>query len=74
MWPNVVFSNGNPVVGDTVYVYYGGADHVVGSATCELADLVEYAVFLDRLPRPTISTSRIIQLKRPDSVCGTMET
>jgi predicted GH43/DUF377 family glycosyl hydrolase len=42
---NVVFSNANPVVGDTVYVYYGGADHVVGLATCTLADLVEYARF-----------------------------
>jgi beta-1,2-mannobiose phosphorylase / 1,2-beta-oligomannan phosphorylase len=42
--PNVVFSNANPVVGDTVYVYYGAADHVVGLATCKLADLVHYAL------------------------------
>ncbi len=43
--PNVVFSNANPVVGDTVYVYYGGGDHVIGLATCSLAELVEYARF-----------------------------
>ena len=42
--PNVVFSNGNVVVGDEVYVYYGGADHVIGLATCALADLVDYAL------------------------------
>ncbi len=42
--PNVVFSCANPVVGDTVYVYYGGADHVIGLATCKLDDLVEYAL------------------------------
>jgi beta-1,2-mannobiose phosphorylase / 1,2-beta-oligomannan phosphorylase len=42
--PNVVFSNANPVVGDTVYVYYGAADHVIGLATCKLADLVDHAL------------------------------
>ena len=42
---NVVFSNTNPVVDGAVYVYYGGADHVVGLATCRLNDLVEYARF-----------------------------
>ena len=52
---DVVFSNANPVVGDTVYVYYGGADHVVGSATCKLADLVQYPC-LDRLPARRSST------------------
>jgi predicted GH43/DUF377 family glycosyl hydrolase len=41
--PNVVFSNANPVVGDTVYVYYGGADHVIGLATCSLENLIEFA-------------------------------
>lgn len=41
--PNVVFSNGNVVVGDKVYVYYGGADHVIGLATASLAELVDYA-------------------------------
>ena len=43
--PNVVFSNGSVVVDDAVYVYYGGADHVIGLATCRLADLVDYARF-----------------------------
>lgn len=42
--PNVVFSNANPVVDGTVYVYYGGADHVVGLATCPLDELVDYAL------------------------------
>jgi predicted GH43/DUF377 family glycosyl hydrolase len=40
--PNVVFSNANILVGDTVYVYYGGGDHVIGLATCKLDDLMEY--------------------------------
>ena len=43
--PNVVFSCANPVVDGTVYLYYGGGDHVIGLATCPLADLVEYARF-----------------------------
>jgi len=41
--PNVVFSCANPVVGDQVYVYYAGGDHVIGLATCGLEDLIEYA-------------------------------
>lgn len=32
-------------VGDEVYVYGGGADHVVGLARCRLADLIDYARF-----------------------------
>jgi predicted GH43/DUF377 family glycosyl hydrolase len=43
--PNVVFSNANPVVDGQVYVYYGGADHVIGLAICRLDELVEYACF-----------------------------
>jgi predicted GH43/DUF377 family glycosyl hydrolase len=42
--PNVVFSCANPVVDGTVYVFYGGADHVVGLATCRLDELIEYAL------------------------------
>lgn len=42
--PNVVFSNANPIVGDTVYVYYGGGDHVIGLATCRLKELLDYAL------------------------------
>lgn len=42
--PNVVFSCANPVVNGVVYVFYGGADHVIGLATCPLTDLIEYAL------------------------------
>ena len=41
--PNVVFSCANPVVNGTVYVYYGGGDHVIGLATAQLTDLLDYA-------------------------------
>ncbi|MCS7281963.1 MAG: glycosidase [Anaerolineae bacterium] len=40
--PNVVFSAANPVVDGTVYVYYGGADRVIGLATCSLEELLEW--------------------------------
>lgn len=43
--PRVVFSCANPVVEGVVYVFYGGGDHVIGLATCDLAELVEYARF-----------------------------
>ncbi|MCZ7573447.1 MAG: hypothetical protein M5U01_33270 [Ardenticatenaceae bacterium] len=43
--PNVVFSNANPVVAGTVYVYYGGGDHVIGLATCRFDELLEFARF-----------------------------
>jgi beta-1,2-mannobiose phosphorylase / 1,2-beta-oligomannan phosphorylase len=42
--PNVVFSCANPVVNDTVHLFYGGGDHVIGLATCSLDDLVTYAL------------------------------
>ncbi|MFQ5592637.1 MAG: glycosidase [Anaerolineae bacterium] len=42
--PNVVFSCANPVVDGTVYVFYGGGDHVIGLATCRLDDLIEFAL------------------------------
>jgi len=42
--PNVVFSCANPVVDGTVYVFYGGADHVVGLATCRLDDLLDFVL------------------------------
>ena len=42
--PNVVFSNANPVVDGTVYVYYGGGDHVIGLATCQLDELIQFAM------------------------------
>lgn len=40
--PRVVFSNANIIVGETVYVYYGGADHVIGLATCPLRDILDF--------------------------------
>jgi predicted GH43/DUF377 family glycosyl hydrolase len=42
--PNVVFSCANPVVDGTVYVYYGGGDHVIGLATCVLDELLDFAL------------------------------
>ena len=42
--PQIVFSCANPVVNGIVYVFYGGADHVIGLATCRLNELVEYAL------------------------------
>lgn len=42
--PNVVFSCANPVINGRVFVYYGGADHAIGLATCALSDLLDYAM------------------------------
>jgi len=42
--PNVVFSTANPVVDGKVYVYYGGADRVIGLATCSLSELLDFAL------------------------------
>jgi len=41
--PNVVFSCANPVVDGTVYLFYGGGDHVIGLATCGLGELLDFA-------------------------------
>jgi beta-1,2-mannobiose phosphorylase / 1,2-beta-oligomannan phosphorylase len=41
--PNVVFSCANPVLDGAVHVYYGGADHVIGLATCALDELLDFA-------------------------------
>jgi predicted GH43/DUF377 family glycosyl hydrolase len=38
--PHVVFSCGQVVLGDTLYVYYGGADRVIGLATTPMSQLV----------------------------------
>jgi predicted GH43/DUF377 family glycosyl hydrolase len=43
--PNAIFSAANPVVEGTVYVYYGGADRVIGLATCALDELLEFVRF-----------------------------
>ncbi len=41
MIPNVVFSCGTAIVDDELYVYYGGADTVIGVAKCKLEDLLQ---------------------------------
>jgi predicted GH43/DUF377 family glycosyl hydrolase len=38
--PNVVFPCGQVLRGDTIYLYYGGADHAVGVATLSLKELI----------------------------------
>lgn len=40
--PNVVFPCGNVVIGDELFVYYGGADRVCCVATCKLGDLLDH--------------------------------
>lgn len=45
--PNVVFSCANPVVDGTVYLFYGGGDHVIGLATCKLDELVDFVLGRD---------------------------
>jgi predicted GH43/DUF377 family glycosyl hydrolase len=40
--PNVVFSTANLLVGDEVWVYYGGGDHVIALATAKLKDLLAF--------------------------------
>ena len=42
--PNVVLSCANIVVDGAVYVYYGGGDHVIGLATCQLDELLDFTV------------------------------
>lgn len=37
--PNVVFSNGHGIRGDDIYVYYGGADTVIGVAAMRMSDI-----------------------------------
>lgn len=39
--PNVVFPCGQVVIHDRLYVYYGGADKVVGVATMPVGDLID---------------------------------
>ncbi len=41
-YKGVVFPCGNVVIGDTFFLYYGGADKYAGVATCRLNDLVDY--------------------------------
>lgn len=39
---NVTFPSGAVIVGDKLHVYYGAADTVIGLATCNLDDLLDY--------------------------------
>jgi predicted GH43/DUF377 family glycosyl hydrolase len=39
--PNVVFPCGSVILGETVFMYYGGADKVVGVATISVNDLLK---------------------------------
>lgn len=41
-YPGVCFPCGKVVIGEKLFVYYGGADKYVGLATCELEGLLEY--------------------------------
>lgn len=40
--PNVVFSCANPVVDGKVHLYYGGADRMIGLATADLQEVIDY--------------------------------
>jgi len=39
-----VFPTGNMIIGDTLYVYYGGADKYIGLATCNVHELIEFTL------------------------------
>jgi predicted GH43/DUF377 family glycosyl hydrolase len=40
--PNVVFSCANPVVDETIYLYYAGADRMIGLATAKLQEVIDF--------------------------------
>lgn len=42
--PNALFSCANIVVGDEVWVYYAGADRLIGLATAPFDDVLDYAL------------------------------
>jgi predicted GH43/DUF377 family glycosyl hydrolase len=44
---DVVFSNGHVVEGDTITIYYGGADKVICGATISMAQLLDYCARSD---------------------------
>ena len=45
--PNAIFSAANPLIDDTIHVYYGGADRLIGLATCALDEALEFVRFGD---------------------------
>jgi predicted GH43/DUF377 family glycosyl hydrolase len=49
-YKGVVFPCGNVIIGDTFFLYYGGADKYVGVATCKVKDLLDYLL---SCPAPT---------------------
>lgn len=51
---NVVFATGNVIIGDELFVYYGGADKVCCVATAKLDELIDYAMSkpVDQRARP----------------------
>ncbi len=44
---NAIFSAANPVIDDVIHVYYGGADRVIGLATCSLDNALDFVRFGD---------------------------
>jgi predicted GH43/DUF377 family glycosyl hydrolase/mannose-6-phosphate isomerase-like protein (cupin superfamily) len=48
--PNVVFPCGHAVLGDILFVYYGGADTVIGVATISLSELMRKLVIESTVP------------------------
>lgn len=40
--PNVVFSCANPVLNEMVYLYYAGADRMIGLAKAKLQDVIDF--------------------------------
>ncbi|MCK4470942.1 MAG: glycosidase, partial [Anaerolineae bacterium] len=42
--PNVVFSCGQVMTDDALYVYYGGADRVIGLATADKEQVLDFLV------------------------------
>ncbi len=39
-----VFPTGNVIVGETLYIYYGGADKYIGLATCNVDELIDFTM------------------------------
>lgn len=49
--PNVTFPEGAVIVGDELYVYYGGADTVICLAKCKLNELLEFILRFEKVSR-----------------------
>ncbi len=55
-----VFPTGNVILGDTLYVYYGGADKYIGVATCSVNELVEHLLSCKLKTTDKISAAMIV--------------